>query len=299
MPGTVIERLKCIRAGLTCNSYVRRVNMLDGIRSAFAWYGVHRRHIARQMKVMPIDDTFNWVDFGVYGLTWPAASPISSLVTAMVELWVDSNPHFYFSPLTEVRAGDCVLDVGACEGAFALECLFKYKAASVFCFEPDSRMAIALKITVERNGVEKEMHVVQAAVSNTSGRAPFIENLDNPLMSRLDLPMNQSGLSQVVNMVTQITLDDWAEQAPIQQVDYIKIDAEGSDLSVLQGAQNCLERWRPAIAVTTYHHPEHCNQIAKYLLSLSLGYRLEVRGLVSFDAVPRPIMLHAACDRSK
>jgi hypothetical protein len=59
---------------------------------------------------------------------------------------------------------------------------------------------------------------------------------------------------------------------------------KGSDLEVLRGARETLRRCRPAIAVTTYHRPEHCEKMIDFLQSLDVGYRFHVKGAVAFGA---------------
>jgi len=50
--------------------------------------------------------------------------------------------------------------------------------------------------------------------------------------------------------VPLIPLDEESFPAPI---DFLKIDTEGSELLVLQGAKQCIERWHPLIQVETNH----------------------------------------------
>ncbi|CAN5829770.1 hypothetical protein BH23GEM7_BH23GEM7_03170 [soil metagenome] len=295
MPGSLPERLYCIRSLLTRDPIVREVGLFAGLGSALSWYGLKRQSVLRRMRVEPIGQELDWIDFGAYGLAWPSAGSPSRLATALVELLAPSNGHYYFCPPTRITPGDVVVDVGACEGGFALESLIRYEAAQVWCFEPDSRMAEALQLTAERNGLEERLQVVPAALGASSGTVSFVESADDPLASYALSSEEPASSTQAVKSIEQFSLDHWAEQEGIPHLDYIKIDAEGSDLAVLQGARHSLERWRPALAVTTYHHPDHCNRMIDYLSSLQLGYRFRVKGLVCFDSVPRPVMLHAAC----
>jgi len=254
--------------------------------------------INRRLKITTIDDHFDWIDVGRYGIAWPKGLPVSRLVGTLIELWVPSCSHFYFSAPSDMREGMHVVDVGASEGSFALECLKKGKAADVWCFEPDSTLSSALQITAERNRLADRVHIVSAAVTKATGRVHSQRNSADPssYFRIEDLPvLEQKKLPYTLNAVPGISLDDWADQNAVQRLDFLKIDAEGSDFAVLQGARNCLKRWHPSIAVTTYHHPDHCNEMIEYLASLELNYRFKVRGVVAFNAVPRPVMLHAAC----
>jgi hypothetical protein len=68
-------------------------------------------------------------------------------------------------------------------------------------------------------------------------------------------------------------------------------------LAILQGARTTLARFRPAIAVTTYHDVDHCNQMVELLTRLDVGYQWQAKGMVCYNGVPRPVMLHAVPKR--
>ena len=46
-------------------------------------------------------------------------------------------------------------------------------------------------------------------------------------------------------MVSVITLDEFVEQHAVERIDCIKIDAEGSDFEIIQGARSTIEKFRP------------------------------------------------------
>ena len=54
-------------------------------------------------------------------------------------------------------------------------------------------------------------------------------------------------------------------------VDFIKIDVEGHEFQVLQGAEETLKKYKPTIFVETY--PDEKPKVHEYLTNL--GYRLE------------------------
>jgi hypothetical protein len=49
--------------------------------------------------------------------------------------------------------------------------------------------------------------------------------------------------------VRAISLDDWCRDADLTRWDMMKLDAEGSELAVLQGAQNALTRFLPIMMI--------------------------------------------------
>ena len=310
-PEKVLDRWRILKAVLGRSPEVRQVPLGDGLYSVVKWYGFQRKKIQDNLKIKDHTGNFGWIDVSPrYGLAWPTEGSLARLADGLAELWTPSNAHYFFVPMTMVDAGDVVVDVGCCEGAFALECLRRYQASEVWCFEPSPRMAAALAITAERNNLGDRMHVEPAAVSNASGSVQFYETAADPLGgSAHDRTgsMNEADGDSIVSTVAKTTLDDWARARSIQRLDYLKIDAEGDDLAVLEGARECLERWRPKIEVTPYHRPEHCELISVYLRSLNLGYRFQVKGInihkvegmTSENRIPRPVMLHASAREGK
>lgn len=293
----VADRLLCLKSILLRRKELKYLKFFEGIQSLCKWYGVSRYLVNQRMNVVHFDSQLDWINLGEFGIAWPREYDVSRFVGALVELWAPSNAHFYFRKPTEMRKGYRVVDVGASEGAFAVECLVRHEAETVWCFEPDESMSFALRTTAERNNLLDRLHIIPAAVTERSGSLRFVENPIDPLASfSLEClsTSEQPELAVEAKTVVGVSLDDWASQTGVERVDYIKIDAEGSDLAVLQGARRCLERWRPSLAVTTYHRPNHCNEMIEYLTSLNLGYSFSVNGVIVFDSVPRPVMLHAA-----
>jgi FkbM family methyltransferase len=156
-------------------------------------------------------------------------------------------------------------------------------------------MARAIGIAAERNRVRDQIEVVQTVLDLREGTASFVEQVD-PLTSAVWMG-HASQPAGHVRTVSQRTLDGWVGSSGIQRVDFVKIDAEGSDLAILQGGTETLRRFRPAIAVTTYHAADHCNRLVQLLDRLNLGYRWRAKGMISYEGVPRPVMLHAVARR--
>lgn len=294
MPGTIVDRLRGLAALAARNPDLAGVTVGSALGSCLTWYGPHREALRRRLRVEPLDERFLWLTVDGYGLAWPRGASIGRLVTALIEIRAPDNPHYYFNDETRVRPGDAVLDIGACEGAFAIECLLRHGAARATCFEPDPLMARALRLSAARNGIEARMPVVEAAVSDASGSAAFAQDALDPLASHVVAWTADAGaLSGSTIAVATLTLDDWMRRSGAERVDFIKIDAEGADLAALEGGRELLARWRPDLAVTTYHQAEHAREMVRTLTALGLGYRIRVRGLNVIDSRARPMMLLA------
>lgn len=69
--------------------------------------------------------------------------------------------------------------------------------------------------------------------------------------------------------------------------DYIKMDIEGAEIEALQGAKNLIQRYKPDLAISVYHKPEHVYQIQQLIHSWNLDYSFYLRqyGHCGFDLV--------------
>ncbi len=72
-----------------------------------------------------------------------------------------------------------------------------------------------------------------------------------------------------------------------QSIDYVKMDVEGGELSVLEGMQSLIENQAPALAVCVYHRPSDLWEIPLWLIETQPRYTLFMRiyGHQGFDAV--------------
>ena len=128
-----------------------------------------------------------------------------------------------------------VLDVGANTGEWTQSILDAAPAVErVVCFEPGEAALRALG----RHTEDKRVSIVDAAVSDHAGEHEFLEVRDAGVTSSLvAVPGDTPHVSRTVRVVT---IDDELSRLSIEHVDMMKIDVEGMDLHVLQGAAQAL-----------------------------------------------------------
>ena len=151
------------------------------------------------------------------------------------------------------------MDVGAHVGTWALRATRGFQ--KVVAFEPDSKANKILRTNVKLNNLHNII-VIEAAISNTTGEMPVA---------------NESQNGKKVNRVPVRTLDSFKLEPSL-----VKIDTEGNELSVLQGARETL-RQKPQLVIET-HSPESVRRIRALLESYNYSIK-EIRQQNRFNQI--------------
>lgn len=147
-----------------------------------------------------------------------------------------------------IPTGGTVLDVGANIGLSAIEFARTAGAGGkVIAFEPHPDTAARLRGNLDRNGIGN-VEIVQSAVGAAPGTVTFNESADATLSSATLVPRNLVRSFDVP--LTTIDLTWAASGKPL--VSALKIDVEGGELAVLQGATELLARDHPVILLEAW-----------------------------------------------
>ncbi len=137
-----------------------------------------------------------------------------------------------------LRSDSCCVDVGAHAGTILREMVRLAPRGHHIAYEPIPEMAH--KLRAEFRGVD----VRQAAVADRSGVTTFNHVLSVPAMSGL----RQRDFGGPVDATTiEVQVESLDEALPDFVPTFIKIDVEGGELGVLQGAQRMLATHRPFV----------------------------------------------------
>ncbi|MGC8833862.1 MAG: FkbM family methyltransferase [Armatimonadota bacterium] len=195
--------------------------------------------------------------------------PPRPLCQVICETMYPDDWHYYEAEGARVTPEDVVLDCGASEGLFSLS--VAPRCRRVYAVEPHPAFANALRLTLQ---YYPNTEVLELALGSEPGTA-FLS--DQGIASRLDTSGHCVQVARVDDLFDKIT--------------YIKADLEGYEMEMLRGARRTIERWSPKISITTYHKPEHAQEITEYLRSINPNYKVRTKGI---DAVAgAPVMLHA------
>jgi len=155
-----------------------------------------------------------------------------------------------------------VVDAGANIGLFSIWLWCRYPRAVIHCFEPEPENFELLCRNVEHfNGL---CHRV--ALGSRAGTASLY-------VSRFsaDHSLIPSRAAHHVTTVPCVRLADYIEENHMERVDLLKLDVEGSELDVLKGLDQKLERVDRVIGEC---HEARVNQEALYQLLADRGHRV-------------------------
>lgn len=155
------------------------------------------------------------------------------------------------SVLESIRPGATVIDVGAHKGAY-LYWLRRAAGSSgrVFAFEPQPQLAEYLQ-RIARRSRWKNVTIENLALSDQAGvlplHIPAPAGKTSPGARLIRGHAEDRGRFNSSFDVSVVTLDRYLYEASVSRVDFLKVDAEGHELSVFQGAERTLRTWRPTI----------------------------------------------------
>lgn len=163
--------------------------------------------------------------------------------------------------------GDIVLDGGGCWGDTALYFADRVgREGRVFTFEFVSENLAVMERNLDMNDeLGSVIDIVRSALWKESREElHFTEQGPSTRVDETDaLGKGTSG----------VAIDDFVLERGLGQVDFIKLDIEGSELSALEGARETIRRFRPQLAISVYHKPEDFWTIPQLIDSLGPKYR--------------------------
>lgn len=138
-----------------------------------------------------------------------------------------------------------VADIGAHIGVVSVLLAGLCPKGRIHAFEPAAENHAHLTANIAANGLDN-VTVQRAAVFDRDGEISLEFNAAYPGGSHV----GDGGAT-----VPSVRLDTWADRVDLDRLDLVKLDVEGVELAVLDGAAGTLRRFRPIVVV-------ECNPVA-------------------------------------
>ncbi|WP_145119541.1 FkbM family methyltransferase [Rosistilla oblonga] len=144
------------------------------------------------------------------------------------------------------------LDCGANIGVTMLECKRRWPQAKIICFEPDPFAFAALQRNVDVNDIPG-VRCIEAAVSDCEGQATFYGDM-SPTADGRGNSLNAGWAERPGSTSRTVACRRLSPLIGDQQVDFLKLDIEGSEQAVLQEIADKLQQIQ-AIYVEVHETP--------------------------------------------
>ena len=172
------------------------------------------------------------------------------------------------------------LDIGANLGLHSI--IMAKLGFSVTSFEPDPVHYERFLFNSSLNKVSSNVTLVKAAVSNSSGKAEFTRVLGNTTGSHLSTAKKGAYGELEKFDVDVVSIDDYLEN-----VDLIKLDAEGEELKILQGIDS--HSWDHLDIIAEVGSEQNAKKILDYLEGIDVkvyAQKLEWKRVISPSGMP-------------
>ncbi len=177
--------------------------------------------------------------------------------------------------------GNTVLDIGANMGAHTL--LMAHAIGThgkVFAFEPTQYAYLKLVRNVSLNPVlAKRIHIEQMMLSDRDNLSPSPALYSSWKLTTPRVLRHPKHLGELMDTAGARTeqLDDFVNRLNLNRIDFIKIDVDGNECTVLRGAQRVLKIFRPKILMEFMPYGlEESGHSLKELMAIlkSAGYKI-------------------------
>lgn len=182
----------------------------------------------------PVTSTLSWILKFIHFIVFKRAS-YPKEIGAWALFHVIRLEQYNIKNIFEVKDDAIVFDIGAYRGDtayyFSKNC---NKDAQIYCFEPDNNAFEILKNVCKKYNLDNTKQY-------------------NILFLDRQKKINFTNMGNLTVEKEAITVDDFILANNITRLDFIKMDVEGAEKTILEGGKNAIKTLRPALAIAIYH----------------------------------------------
>lgn len=191
--------------------------------------------------------------------------PLSAEHRAYVKTFLESVLTDQYELRKHLKKGDVVVDAGAFWGVFAWYA--SVRGGKVYAFEPSSTNFMKAKALLKkRKGVFLYQKAVgekkKTAILRLYDKVPAANSLED---SGREIPVAGKEVVDVVSLDEEL-----------ERLDFLKIDTEGYERNVLDGARGLIKKFRPVIAMSAYHNEGDKEELPRFLKSIEPSYECKL-----------------------
>ena len=185
-----------------------------------------------------------------------------------------------------IKPGMQIIDIGANYGCYALTMAkLAGPEGNLWAFEPCSATADHLEESIEANDLG-QLQLIRAALSNRQGTAT-LSTQENAELNSLTSDNGGTG----TETVPLYRLDDCMQEYGWQNIDFMKLDAEGEEIRILEGGADFFRDCSPLVMFELKHGATVNEGLIQAFRDMAYGIYKLVPGLnllVPFDPMEEP-----------
>ncbi len=149
-----------------------------------------------------------------------------------------------------LKKTDIVFDVGANIGEISLHSASLVSQGKVYAFEPVSMIRKELQNNINLNPHLKNITIIHQGLGDKINSLPIYHESTEKYNEGIFSIYPENPLSsECIENIQINTIDNILNEQKINRVNLIKIDVEGHELMVLQGAKNTLLKYKPYLII--------------------------------------------------
>jgi len=185
-----------------------------------------------------------------------------------------------YSIKTEMDKGFKVIDAGANIGIFSLFANYIMPDAQIYAFEPVTSNFKILNKNIDSNNLHENIHIFNMGLGEKQSNKEIMISKDplgvsSTIRDSKFFEKNKKNFFQSSN-IPITTVDDFVEKNSIDRIDFIKIDTEGYERQILEGAKNTIKKFYPKIACCAYHLEDDEVKIPELISSFAPDYEFRM-----------------------
>lgn len=173
---------------------------------------------------------------------------------------------------TFLKPDSIVIDAGANIGVFSILAAKLAQNGKIFAFEPVKNTYDILKKNV---GQIPQVVVLNQGLGDKEKSQEILtasRNVGMNAMADSELALKNKRYFDGSEKTYITTIDNAVEKQKIQRVDFIKIDTEGYESQIIEGARQTIRKWKPTIAMSAYHRKNDKYELPRLVKEICPDY---------------------------
>lgn len=211
-------------------------------------------------------------DFEYWGTSHGSFWVVANNFGTMTKVLAEQEMEHYGNKKRGVQSGDVVLDGGAHFGGFVRAALKR-----------GAKLVVAIELAAENCDCLKRTFAEEIKAGKVIVYPKGVWHKDDVLYIKKSL--RTWGHSVTVKKQSDkgeraylTTIDKIVSELKLTQVDFIKLDIEGSEQEALSGARGTIARFKPRMAIASYHRKEDKQVLSRIALAANKDYKICVNG---------------------